>query len=138
MTDTAGKTYDVRPLGGDSSNESWETEVQLKGPPLGFFGNKAQRIESLGIKQYVSFCKDAKITMADFNIAEINLTYKARGPLIITHPTPGHDFDYFATKCSFKYAVDAEPFLTTNSNNSVVTAYGSSIGTTTRALTATI
>jgi hypothetical protein len=75
LTDTNDKTYDVRPRGGDNSNEEFESEVLLRGPPLGFLGNKATRIESLGIKQYVSFCKDARIRISDFDLPPINLTY---------------------------------------------------------------
>jgi hypothetical protein len=75
------------------------------------------------VKQYVSFCKDAKITIASYSISDVKLTYKANKSLTITHPTPSHDFDYFTTKCSFKYAVDT-PFLKTNINNSLVEAVG--------------
>lgn len=138
LTDTNNKTYDVRPRGGDDSNEEFESEVLLRGPPLGFLGNKATRIESLGIKQYVSFCKDARIRISDFDLPPINLTYMQKEPVVINHPTPSHDFDHFATKCQFKYVTDDDKFLTTNEDNSAVEACGHKVGTNVRALTATI
>ena len=139
FTDVNGKIYRFSPEGGDSSTETYEPEVFLAGPPVGFLGKKDSRIESMGVRQYTSFCSDADIQIAPYSLTAnaVTLKFMQEATLNFTHATPAHNFDFFSTKCEFEYTSDSHSDLLTIENGQVIIK-GNRIGNFTAKLYASI